>query len=191
LQVTRGVAKRDHAFPKDATPTVFGMSSEFIAAPERLRRDGVVAITLTDERWYKCDIKSVSLLGNVLARQSAAQNDALECVMFRDGLLTEGSASNVWVVRHGMVLGPPRDNLILEGIRVGLIGQLCDEEGIALDIRRITRDEVLAADELLISSATKEILPVTLLDGKPVGSGTPGPTYQRLYAAYQRAKVRL
>jgi D-alanine transaminase len=90
-----------------------------------------------------------------------------------------------------MVLGPPRDNLILEGIRVGLMSQLCDEESIALDIRRITRDEVLAADELLISSATKEILPVTLLDGKPVGSGTPGPTYQRLYAAYQRAKARL
>lgn len=190
LQVTRGVAKRDHAFPKETIPTVFAMSSELVAPPERYRRDGVVAVTLADERWLKCDIKSVSLLGNVLARQAAVEHEALECVMFRDGMLTEGSSSNVWVVRHGMVLGPPRDHLILEGIRVGLMAQLCKAEDIALDIRRITRDEVLAADELLISSATKELLPVTLLDGKPVGSGKPGPVYARLYAAYQRAKAQ-
>lgn len=190
IQVTRGVAKRDHAFPKGITPTVFAMSSEFVPAPAKYRSEGVAAVSLPDERWYKCDIKSVSLLGNVLARQAAADQDALESVMFRDGLLTEGSGSNVWVVRNGMVLGPPRDNLILEGIRVGLMGELCADEGIELDVRRIAREEVFAADELLISSATKEILPVTTLDGRPVGSGKPGPMYQRLYAAYQRAKSR-
>jgi len=148
----------------------------------------VRAVSLVDERWLHCDIKSTSLLGNVLARQAAVEAGALECVMFRDGFLTEGSASNVWVVRHGTVYGPPRDRLILEGIRVGLIEELTAAAGIPLDIRRIPREEVRAADELLISSATKEILPVTTLDGQPVGTGRPGPVYARLHAAYEAAK---
>jgi D-alanine transaminase len=188
LQITRGVARRDHAFPKDVEPTVFGMSSEFKPVPDIQRTQGVAAISIPDERWLHCDIKSTSLLGNVMARQAAADANAIECVMFRDGLLTEGSASNWWVVRHGAVFGPPRDNLILEGIRVGLMSQLCADTGVPLDVRRIIRDEVFDADELLISSATKELLPVTLLDGKPVGKGQPGPIYKRLYAAYQNAK---
>ena len=188
LQITRGVAKRDHAFPATATPTVFAMSSEFVPVPAAQRTQGVVAISIADERWLHCDIKSTSLLGNVLARQAAVDAGALEVVMFRDGMLTEGSASNWWVVRNGAVVGPPRDNLILEGIRVGLMSELCAAEGIPLDVRRVAREEVFAADELLISSATKELLPVTKLDGKPVGSGKPGPVYGRLYAAYQRAK---
>ncbi len=188
LQITRGVAKRDHAFPRDVSPTVFGMSSEFMPVPAIQRTQGVAAISIPDERWLHCDIKSTSLLGNVLARQAAVDANAIECVMFRDGMLTEGSASNWWVIRHGTVLGPPRDNLILEGIRVSLMSQLCASAAIPLDIRRITREEVFLADELMISSATKELLPVTLLDGKPVGTGLPGPIYQRLYEAYQHAK---
>jgi D-alanine transaminase len=188
LQVTRGVARRDHAFPRGVAPTVFAMASELVPVPDEQREQGVRAITLPDERWLHCDIKSTSLLGNVLARQAAVEAGAAECVMFRDGYLTEGSSSNVWVVRNGSVFGPPRDNLILEGIRVGLLEELCRAAGIPLDMRRVTREEVLAADELLISSATKEVLPVTVLDGKPVGSGRPGPVYQRLYAAYQAAK---
>lgn len=190
LQVTRGVAKRDHAFPANTPPTVFAMSSEFIPVPAAQRERGVAAISIADERWLHCDIKSTSLLGNVLARQAAVDAGALEVVMFRDGMLTEGSASNWWVVRNGTVLGPPRDNLILEGIRVGLMSELCAAEGLPLDVRRIAREEVFAADELLISSATKELLPVTLLDGKAVGSGKPGPVYARLYAAYQQAKTQ-
>lgn len=189
LQITRGVAKRDHAFPANVAPTVFAMSSEFVPVPAAQRNQGVVAISIADERWLHCDVKSTSLLGNVLARQAAVDAGALEVAMFRDGMLTEGSASNWWVVRNGRVAGPPRDNLILEGIRVGLMGELCAAEGVPLDVRRIAREEVFAADELLISSATKELLPVTLLDGKPVGSGRPGPVYARLYAAYQRAKA--
>jgi D-alanine transaminase len=188
LQVTRGVARRDHAFPRGVAPTVFAMASELVPVPEEQRAQGVRAITLPDERWLHCDIKSTSLLGNVLARQAAVEAGAAECVMFRDGYLTEGSSSNVWVVRNGSVFGPPRDNLILEGIRVGLLEELCRAAGIPLDMRRVTREEVLAADELLISSATKEVLPVTVLDGRPVGSGRPGPMYERLYAAYQAAK---
>jgi D-alanine transaminase len=108
--------------------------------------------------------------------------------MFRDGFLTEGSASNVWVVRNGTVLGAPRDNRILEGIRVGLIDELCASCGMPSETRPVLREEVLAADELLLSSATKEVLAITTLDGKPVGDGRPGPVYRALHAAYQTAK---
>jgi D-alanine transaminase len=188
LQITRGVARRDHAFPKGIAPTVFGMSSELVPVPAAQRDNGIVAVTLTDERWLHCDIKSTSLLGNVLARQAAVDAQAIECVMFRDGFLTEGSSSNVWIVRHGTVFGPPRDNHILEGIRVGLMDELCASSGIALETRPVLREEVLAATEVMVSSATKEIVPVTLLDGKPVGTGRPGPVYQALHQAYQAAK---
>ena len=188
LQVTRGVAKRDHAFPANATPTVFAMASEFVPVPAAQREQGISAITLPDERWLHCDIKSISLLGNVLARQAAVDAQAAECVMFRDGFLTECSSSNVWVVRQGTLFGPPHDNRILEGIRVGLMDELCAASGVPLQTRPVLRDEVLAADELMVSSATKEIVPVTRLDGRPVGDGKPGPVYRRLYAAYQQAK---
>lgn len=188
LQITRGVARRDHAFPKGIAPTVFGMSSELVPVPAAQRDNGIAAVTLTDERWLHCDIKSTSLLGNVLARQAAVDAQAIECVMFRDGFLTEGSSSNVWIVRHGTVFGPPRDNHILEGIRVGLMDELCASSGIALETRPVLREEVLAATEVMVSSATKEIVPVTLLDGKPVGTGRPGPVYQALHQAYQAAK---
>jgi D-alanine transaminase len=190
IQVTRGVAKRDHAFPKGVKPTVFAMSSEFSPVPEQLRETGVRAISLPDERWFHCDIKSISLLGNVLAKQEAVQAGAFECVMFRDGYLTEGSSSNIWVVRNGKLFCPPRDRLILEGVRMSLVDELCQIVDIDLDIRRITREEVQQADELLLSSATRELLPITTLDGQPVGNGRPGPLYAKLYDAYQVAKLR-
>jgi D-alanine transaminase len=189
IQVTRGVAKRDHAFPKGVTPTVFAMSSPFPVQPPEQVTEGVAVITLPDERWLHCDIKSTSLLGNVLARQAAVDAGAAECVMFRGDRLTECSSSNVWVVRDGGVLAPPKDNLILEGIRYGLMQELCEAEGLPFTVREVSRDEVLSADELMISSATKEVLPVTRLDGRPVGDGRPGPVFRRLHAAYQRAKA--
>ena len=190
LQVTRGVARRDHAFPpSDVAPTVFAMTSELVAPPAAQREQGVAAVTLTDERWLHCDIKTTSLLGNVLARQAAVAAGAAECVMFRDGFLTEGAASNIWVVRNGTLFGPPKDNLVLEGIRYGLMAELAPQAGVPLEIRRILREEVHAADELMMSSATKELLPITRLDGRPVGGGRPGPAYAALYAAYQRAKA--
>ena len=188
IQVTRGVAPRAHPFPADATPTVFAMSSELKAPAAALLEKGVSLASLPDERWLHCDIKSTSLLGNVLARQAAIDAGAHECVMFRDGFLTEGAASNVWVARDGVVRGVPAGPFALEGIRVGLIESLCAAEGIAFERRRIHRDELGRADELMISSATQEILPVTLLDGKPVGNGVPGPLHRRLHEAYQRAK---
>jgi D-alanine transaminase len=189
MQVTRGVARRDHAFPKDVTPTVFAMASELMPVPQAQREQGLAAVSLPDERWLHCDIKSTSLLGNVLARQAAIEAGAAECVMFRDGMLTEGSASNIWVVRDGKLYGPPRNRLVLEGIRYGLMAELCEKVGLPHELRPILREEVQAADELLLSSATKEVLPITSLDGRPVGEGRPGPVWRRLYDAYQQAKA--
>lgn len=189
LQVTRGVAKRDHAFPKGVTPTVFGMSSALPLVPAEQLARGVSAVSLPDERWLNCDIKSTSLLGNVLARQSAIDAGAAECVMYRDGFLTEGSSSNIWVVRDARVLAPPRDRLILEGIRYGLLQELCESQGLPFEMRPISRAEVESADELMLSSATKEVLAITRLDGRPVGSGEPGPVFARLHVAYQQAKT--
>ncbi len=189
LQVTRGVAKRAHAFPADATPTVFIMSNGLTLPSAALRKTGIGCVTLDDLRWQRCDIKSTSLLGNVLAAQYAFEHDAVESIQFRDGLLTEGASSNIWVVKDGHVSGPPKDRLILEGIRYGLIEELCRTEGLPFSARPITRAEVFGADEVMLSSAGRELLPVTTLDGQPIGNGRPGPVFQRLYAAYQTAKA--
>jgi D-alanine transaminase len=188
LQITRGVAVRDHVMPKDLEPTVFAMSNRMGLYSAEDRARGMACVTADDFRWEKAHIKSTSLAGAVLSRQISADEGAIETVMFRDGMLSEAAASNVWVVRGGMVLGAPRDNLVLEGIRYGLMEQLCAEAGIPFELRRIPRAEVETADEVLLSSATKEILPVTSLDGRPVGNGRPGPIYEKLYAGYQRAK---
>jgi D-alanine transaminase len=193
IQVTRGVALRDHVMPTDVPPTVFMMCSPMKPAAAEQRHQGVACISARDFRWERADIKSTSLLGNVLARQMSADKDALETIMFRNGFLTEAAASNVWVVHEGAVLGPPKSEHVLEGIRYELLRELCEEVGIAYNLRPIPEADVTAADELLLSSATKEILPVTTLDGDPVGHGAlrgkPGPVYARLYEAYQRAKV--
>ena len=192
IQVTRGVALRDHVMPTDIEPTVFMMASAMKPPSAEQRHKGVTCVTARDFRWERGDIKSVSLLGNVLARQISADHGALETVMFRDGFLTEASGSNVWVVHEGAVLGPPKSEHVLEGIRYELIRELCEECGIAFNLRPIPEADVLSADELLISSATKEVLPVTTLDADAVGHGAlrgkPGPVYARLYEAYQRAK---
>lgn len=190
LQVTRGVAKRGHAFPKESTPTVFIMTGPLTLASPEVRAQGVPCVSMEDKRWLRCDIKSISLLGNVLAAQYAAENGAVETIQFRDEFLSEASASNVWIVKDGTLLAPPKDNLILEGIRYGLIEELCAAERIPMKVRRIAREEVFAADEVLLSSATKEVLPVVSIDGKTIGNGKPGPIYQQLYTAYQAAKAR-
>jgi D-alanine transaminase len=188
FQVSRGVAMRDHVMLPGLTPTVFAMVNRMSAPSAKDREDGVACITAEDFRWQKAHIKSLSLASAVLSRQMSADVGALETIMFRDGFLSEGAAVNVWAVRNGVVLGPRRDNLVLEGIRYGLIEQLCKEAGIPFELRQVSREEVLSADEVLLSSATKEVLPVTLLDGKPVGNGKPGPIYAKLHAGYQRAK---
>lgn len=188
LQVTRGVAMRDHVMPPGLAPTVFGMVNRLYIYTAQERSQGVACVTADDFRWKKAHIKTTSLAGAVLARQISADEGANETVMFRDGFLSEAAASNVWVVKDGVVLGPPKDHLVLEGIRYGLIEQLCRDAGLEFELRRVSREEVLAADEIVLSSATKEVLPCTTLDGKPVGNGKPGPIYEKLFQGYQQAK---
>lgn len=188
MQVTRGVAKRMHAFPPDVTPTVFIMTNALTTPSTEAVANGIACVSVEDQRWMRCDIKSTSLLGNVLAAQHAAEHDALEAIQFRDGFLTEGASSNVWIVKAGKLMVPPKDHLILEGIRYGLIEELCASCNIPFEARRIARDEVFAADEVLLSSAGREVLAVASIDGKPVADGKPGAVFRRLHAAYQDAK---
>lgn len=190
IQVTRGVAMRDHVMPTDITPTVFVMTNVMKPPSETQRSQGVACVTAADFRWEKAHIKSTSLLGAVFARQISFDADAIETVMFRGDHLSEAAASNVWVVKDGVVMGPPKDHLVLEGIRFSLIEEICRAQGIPFELRRITRAEVLAADEVLLSSATKEVLAVTTLDGQPVGNGRPGPIYSQLLACYQLIKAQ-
>jgi D-alanine transaminase len=190
IQITRGVAMRDHVMPTDIQPTVFVTTNLMKPASQAQRSQGVACVSADDFRWEKAHIKSTSLLGAVFARQISFDADAVETVMFRHGFLSEAAASNVWVVKNGVVLGTPKDNLVLEGIRYGLIEEICRSQGIGFELRRISRDEVFSADELLLSSATKEVLPVTTLDSRPVGDGRPGAVYQKLFDGYQRAKAQ-
>ena len=195
IQVTRGVAPRDHVMPANPVPTVFMMSNPLKHATPEQRHAGVACTTARDFRWERADIKSTSLLGNVLARQMSADHGALETIMFRDGFLTEAAASNVWVAHEGALLGPPKSDHVLEGIRVELLRELCEDCGIAYNLRPISEADVRAADEVLLSSATKEVLPVTHIDGELVGHGAlrgkPGPVYAKLFQAYQRAKATM
>jgi D-alanine transaminase len=190
IQVTRGVAPRDHAMPQGLTPTVFVMANPLRPVPEAVRAKGVACVSAPDFRWQKAHIKSTSLLGAVLARQISIEAGAAETIMFRGDALSEASSSNVWVVRNGAVSGPPKDELVLAGIRYGVIERICAEADIPFTLRRISREEVFAADELLLSSASKEVLPVVTLDGQTIGTGHPGPIYEALFAGYQRAKAR-
>jgi D-alanine transaminase len=195
IQVTRGVAPRDHVMPVGLTPTVFMMANAVKAATAEQRHQGVACTTARDFRWERGDIKSTSLLGNVLARQMSADHGAVETIMFRDGFLTEAAASNVWIAHEGALLGPPKSDHVLEGIRVDLLRELCEDCGIAYNLRPISEADVRAADEVMLSSATKEILAVTKIDGEAVGHGAlrgkPGPVYGRLFEAYQRAKATM
>ena len=188
LQGTRGVAKRDHAFPKGVPATVFMMSNP-LALPTRDQVEhGVAVVTAEDNRWLRCDLKTTSLLGNVLMRQRAADVGAVETVMFRDGWLTEASASNVLVVRGGTIVAPPKDNQILPGITYDATLEFAREAGMPMDIRPVRREEALSADELWLSSSTKEVIAITTVDGVAFGSGAPGPVFRRMYAAFQAHK---
>jgi D-alanine transaminase len=188
LQITRGVARRDHAFPAGVPATVFMMSNPLpLPSPEQVER-GVAVVTAEDNRWLRCDLKTTSLLGNVLMRQLAADASAVETVMFRDGWLTEASASNVLIVRDGTVLAPPKDNHILPGITYDATLEVTRVAGVPLEVRPVAKDEALSADEMWISSSTKEVLAVTTVDGRPFAGGTPGPVFRKVHGAFQAAK---
>ena len=189
LQVTRGAAKRDHAFPAGVAPTVFMMSNP-LALPSREQIErGVAVVTAADERWLHCDLKTISLLGNVLARQLAVDAGATETVLFRNGYLTEASASNVLLVRDGVIVAPPKDNQILPGITYDVAFELAREGGLPIQVRPVPKEEALAADEMWLSSSTKEVLAVTSLDGRPFGGGKPGPVFRKVHALFQASKA--
>ncbi len=191
LQVTRGVAKRDHAFPAGVEPTVFAMANPLVNPPAELVEKGAAAVSAADNRWLRCDIKSISLIGNVLLRQASADAGAAETILFRDGILTEASASNVFVAKNGLLLSPPKSNLILPGITYDVVVEIAQQLGMPLEFRDVREAEVRAADEIWVTSSSKEILAIVELDGKPVGEGKPGPLYRRAWQGYQEFKRRV
>ena len=190
LHITRGAASRDHAFPNPpVAPTLFMMSNPLTTPPAELLQSGVGAVTAQDNRWLRCDIKAIALLPNVLLRQMAVDAGCAETILIRDNaFMTEGAASNIFVVKNGTLLAPPKDNLMLPGITYDVVLELAATNGIPHQVRKVAKDEVFNAEELLLTSSTKEILAITQLDGKPVGDGKPGPMFARLHQLYQDFK---
>ena len=190
LHITRGVAKRDHAFPSPPVkPTVFLMSNPLPTPPAELLLSGVGAVSAEDNRWLRCDIKAIALLPNVLLRQLAVDAGCAETILIRENeFMTEGAASNIFVVRNGKLLAPPKDNLMLPGITYDVVLEIAAANHIPHEVRRIAATEVFDAEELLLTSSTKEVLAITTLDGKPVGTGKPGAMFAKLHALYQDFK---
>ena len=191
LQVSRGVAKREFGLLQGVEPTVFMLSSPFVSPPQQQIDNGVAAVSQADFRWLRCDIKSTSLLGANMLRQFANDAGGAECVLFRDGYLTEGSSSNIFVVRNGVLVTPPKSRLILPGITYDLLLELALANGVPTQVRDVAESEVKAADELMLSASLRELLAITQLDGKPVGDGRPGEVFRRLYELFQAYKFNL
>lgn len=190
LQVTRGADnKRDHVFPPAAVaPTVFAFASPLVTPPAEILASGVAAITVADQRWARCDLKVISLLANILARQQAVAAGCAEALLIRDGYLKEGTASNIFVVKEGILLAPPKTQLMLPGITYDVVLELAQSCGQPLEIREIHQNELGTADEVWMTSSTKEILAITMLDGVPVGTGKPGPLGKAMWQHYQDFK---
>ena len=191
FQVTRGVAKRDHAFPKNVEPTVFMMSNPLVNPPAEQVERGGAAVSAQDNRWLRCDIKSISLVGNVLLRQLSAEAGAAETILFRDGKLTEASASNVFVVRRGVIQSPPKSSLILAGITYDVVAELAAANGLPLEFKDITETEVRTADEIWVTSSSREVFAIVSLDGAKIGDGRPGPVFRRMHQLYQVFKQKV
>jgi D-alanine transaminase len=191
FQVTRGVAKRDHAFPKSLEPTVFMMSNPLLSPPQAQVEKGGAAVSASDNRWLRCDIKSISLIGNCLLRQMSAEAGAVETILFRDGKLTEASASNVFIVKRGVIHSPPKSNLILPGITYDVVSELAHANDLPIEFRQVSEAEVRAADEIWVTSSSKEVLAIVELDGKRVGDGRPGPVFRRMHQLYQEFKQKV
>jgi D-alanine transaminase len=189
IQITRGAdSKRDQPFPKDVPPTVFLFTAPLVAPSPTQRESGVAAITAQDIRWGRCDLKTVALLANVLTRQLAVDAGCTETIMLRDGFLTEGSASNIFCVKDGVILAPPKDHRMLPGITYDIVLELAAKHGAPHAVRPISETELLLADEVWMTSSTKEVLGITTLDGRSVGRadylGKPGPVTRRMHAWY-------
>ncbi|CAH9019420.1 D-amino acid aminotransferase [Candidatus Nitrosacidococcus sp. I8] len=193
LQITRGVAPRDHAFPKDIQPTVFAMSNPIKSVPEHWLQKGISTITLEDIRWQWCHIKSIALLANVLLRQEAVATGMQEAILLKDDQVTEGAASNVFIVTDEQLRTPPVSSELLSGITRDLVLELAREANISCEEAKISTHDLHHADEIWLTSSTREILPVTTLNGAPVGTGKPGIKWQQLNHHYQayKEKIRL
>ncbi|MDP1526955.1 MAG: D-amino acid aminotransferase [Rhodocyclaceae bacterium] len=193
LQVTRGpMAVRNHAFPATITPTVFCLAEKLHTPPDEQRTQGISAISTADIRWLRCNVKATSLLANCLLRQMAIDAGCAETILFRDGMLSEGAASNIFVVKDGVLLAPQQNHLMLTGITYDVVLELAANHGLKTDVRDISDAEVCAADELWMTSSTKEVLPIVELDGQKVGAGKtaglPGPVFWAMYGWYQDFK---
>ncbi len=189
LQITRGAdTKRNHAFPASVVPTVYIMSEPLVTPPPAQRESGIAAISAADVRWLRCDLKTTSLLANCLLRQRAVDAGCVETVLFRDGFMTEGAASNIFAVRNGTLLAPPKNHLMLPGITYDVVLELAARHGLPCEVRDVLEAEARGADELWMTSSTKEVLPIVRLDGQAVGTGRPGPVFTRMYDWYQEFK---
>ncbi len=189
LQVTRGVdSRRNHAFPAKVTPTVLIMSEALVPPAPAQCAGGVAAVSAVDNRWLRCDLKVTSLLANCLLRQLAVDAGCVETVLLRDGFLSEGAASNIFVVKDGLLLAPQQNHLMLPGITYDVVLELAAGNGLRYQVRDIREAELRAADELWLSSSTREVLAIVELDGQAVGDGRPGPLFRRMYACYQAFK---
>ena len=191
LQVTRGLGPRDHAFPKTVQATVFIMPMQLSPPAAEAVVQGVSAITSHDNRWQRCDLKVTSLLPNVLLRQLSVDAGCTETILIRDGQLIEGSSSSVFIVQDGTLLAPPKSNLMLPGITYDVVLELAAAASMPHQVRPITETELRQASEIWLTSSTKEVMPVTQLDGKSVGTGQPGPLFRQMHADYQAFKHRI
>ena len=191
MQITRGVAKRDHAFPKDVRPTVFAMANVIGPLDPVIEQQGITALTVNDDRWQHCDIKSISLLPNVLLRQQAVEQGYAESILIRDGYVTEGAASNVFIVSDSVVITPPNGPFILPGVTRDLVLELAAANNIGHAERPISKGELLAADEVWLTSSTREILPVVRIGEHKIGIGCPGEMWKQLIVFYRKYKAGL
>ena len=187
-QITRGVAKRDHAFPKNVRPTVFMMSNPLVNPSKEVVENGGKAVSAQDFRWQRCDLKTISLIGNCMLRQLSAEEGAVETILFRDGKLTEASASNAYIVKGGVIATPPKDNLILPGITLDVVFDIVKRANLPMEVREIAEAEVFGADEVWVTSSSKEIVAIVDLDGKTIGTGKPGPVFRKAWQLYQDFK---
>ena len=192
LQVTRGAEYgRNHAIPTGLTPTIFGFAAPLPVMSAEMLNHGVSAVTAEDQRWGRCDIKSTALLANVLAKQVAVDAGALETILLRDGRLMEGSSTTVHVVRSGVLCVPPNSRQILPGTTRDVVLELAERARIAIKVAEIAVADLVSADEIWLGAATREVVAVTRLDGRPVGSGRPGPLWRRVYDLFQVYKREL
>jgi D-alanine transaminase len=167
------------------------MSNPLVAPPQAQVEAGAAAVSAVDNRWLRCDIKSISLIGNVLLRQLSVEAGAAETILFRDAKLTEASASNVFIVRAGVIVAPPKSGLILPGITYDVVAELAQANGLPLEFRDVAESEVRGADEIWVTSSSKEVLAIVSLDGRRIGDGRPGPVFRRMYDLYQDFKQKV